>query len=141
MILISALKTRDFWVEYISLFVSITIVTLIVQMGILHMEIGIIVFSLIKSLLLTVPNIICIMYGRRITIVTNHWFLETIIYVIFSVPYMEISLIYLYKKDILLSIDMIKWYAIIYFAMGLFIKWYVNLSKRLINKIFDGDFF
>lgn len=139
--LVKTLKTREFWVEYISLYLSITIATLIVQMAVLKIEMGIIVFCLIKSLLVTFPNIIAIMYGRRITIVTKHWFMEVLIYTICSIPYMEISLIYLYKKDILLSMDMIKWYAAIYFIMGLFIKWYLSLSKRMINKIFDGELF
>lgn len=138
---VKTIKTRDFWVEYISLYISIIIATLIVQMALLKMELGIIIFCLIKSLLLTVPNIIAIMYGRRITIVINHWFMEVMVYVVCSIPYMEISLIYLYKKDLLLSMDMLKYYAIIYFMMGFFIKWYVDLSKRMIHKIFDGELF
>ncbi|MEI7557742.1 MAG: hypothetical protein WCJ45_02670 [bacterium] len=138
---VKAIKTRDFWVEYISLYVSIIIATLIVQMALLKMEISIIIFCLIKSLLVTVPNIIAIMYGRRITIVINHWFMEVIVYVLCSIPYMEITLIYLYKQDIKLTWNMITDYATVYFVMGFFIKWYLGLSKRLINKIFDGELF
>ena len=138
---IRTIKTRDFWVEYISLYISITIATLIVQMAILRMEMSIIIFCLIKSLLITFPNIIAIMYGRRITIVTNNYLIEVILYVICSLPYWEITLIYLYKKDFLLSLDMIKYYTMVYFLMGLFINYYLSLSRKLINKIFDGGLF
>jgi len=138
---INAIKTRDFWVEYISLYVSITIATLIVQMAILKMEMSIIIFCLVKSLLITFPNIIAIMYGRRINIFVKNYLMEVVLYVVCSLPYWEITLIYLYKKDFLLSVDMMKYYVIVYFIMGLFIKWYLGFSRRLINKIFDGEFF
>ena len=138
---IKILKTRDFWVEYISLYVSIVIVTLIVQMAIIKQDLLIILFCLIKSLIMTVPNIIGIILGRHIRIVTNHWFLETIIYTVLSMPYFEIFLIHSVKQDMHLLRDMIEYYAIAYFIMGLFIKRYVDFSKRLINRIFDGELF
>jgi len=138
---VKALVTREFWVEYISLYVSIIITTLIVQMAILKMEMSIIIFCLIKSFLVTFPNIIAIMYGRRITIVVKNWFMEVLLYVVCSLPYFEITLIAMYKQDFSLSMDMLKYYVIVYFVMGLFIKPYLSFSKKLINKIFDGEFF
>lgn len=139
--IVKVFVTRDFWVEYISLYVSIIISTLIVQMAILKMEMSIIIFCLVKSFVVTFPNIIAIMYGRRITIVVKNWFMEVILYVICSLPYVEITLIAMYKQDFDLSIDMLKYYALVYFVMGLFIKSYLNFSKKLINRIFDGEFF
>lgn len=139
--IVKVFVTRDFWVEYISLYVSIIISTLIVQMAILKMEMSIIIFCLVKSFVVTFPNIIAIMYGRRITIVVKNWFMEVILYVICSLPYVEITLIAMYKQDFDLSIDMLKYYALVYFVMGLFIKSYLDFSKKLINRIFDGEFF
>lgn len=138
---VKALVTREFWVEYISLYVSIIISTLIVQMAILKMDMSIIIFCLIKSFLVTFPNIIAIMYGRRINIVVKNWFMEVLLYVVCSLPYFEITLIAMYKQDFILSIDMLKYYALVYFVMGLFIKPYLSFSKKLINRIFDGEFF
>lgn len=138
---VKAIVTREFWVEYISLYVSIIISTLIVQMAILKMEMSIIIFCLVKSFLVTFPNIIAIMYGRRINIVVKNWFMEVLLYVICSLPYFEITLIAMYEQDFILGMDMLKYYILVYFVMGLFIKPYLSFSKKLINRIFDGEFF
>jgi len=138
---VKALRTRDFWVEYFSLYISIAIATLIVQMAILKMEINIIIFCLVKSFVMTFPNIILIMYGIRTKVVVNNWILSVVLYTFCSLPYWEISLIYLYKKDFLLSVDMFKYYFLVYFVLGLFIKPYLKISKGFINRVFDGDFF
>lgn len=130
---IQAIKTKDFWREYISIYSSIVIVTLIVQLAILHIRIEILTLCLIKSMITTIPNVLTILYGRNTKIIKKHWFRETILYTLVSMPYVEISLIYLYSQDTQLMINMIQWYLMAYFTMGLIIKDYIQTTKRLLT--------
>ena len=130
---IQAIKTKDFWREYISIYSSIVIVTLIVQLAILHIRIEILTLCLIKSMITTIPNVLTILYGRNIKIIKKHWFRETILYTLASMPYVEISLIYLYSQDTQLMMNMIQWYLMAYFTMGLIIKDYIQTTKRLLT--------
>ena len=130
---IQAIKTKDFWREYISIYSSIVIVTLIVQLAILHIRIEILTLCLIKSMITTIPNVLTILYGRNIKIIKKHWFRKTILYTLASMPYVEISLIYLYSQDTQLMINMIQWYLMAYFTMGLIIKDYIQTTKRLLT--------
>ena len=130
---IQMMRTKDFWREYISIYSSIAIVTVIVQLAILHIRAEILILCLIKSMATTIPNILTILYGRRTKTVQKHWFRETILYTVASIPYIEITLIYLYSKDIQLMMNMIQWYLIAYFTMGLIIKDYLQTTKRLLT--------
>ena len=127
-------KKKEFWIECITLYTSILIVTLFVQAIILKVEPGILIFCLIKSLVTTFGNVIIIMLGRRIAFVQKHWFIETVLYTIASIPYIEISTIYVYTHNFPLSVEMTKWYAIAYFIMGLGIKKYLRLAKKIVTR-------
>lgn len=135
---IREMKTKNFWIEWLSLYTSILIVTIIVQAIVLRMDMEVVLFCLTKSLVTTIINVMAIMLGRRISFIKRHWFLETILYTLASMPYVEIFLIYTYKLDFFLLIDMIKCYSIAYFIMGLFIKKYLILTKKIVSKIFNG---
>jgi|GEM_PF-2567782 len=132
-LVIRELKTRDFWVEWFALYTSILIVTIVVQYIIIQVDIEILVFCLSKSLATTIINVIVIMLGRRTEFVQRHWFIETLLYTIASMPYAEITMIYVYTSDLSLFIEMVKWYATAYFVMGLGIKKYLRLTKRFVR--------
>ncbi len=137
-----ALKTQKFWTEYISIYTSIFIVTFFVHIGILHSEKTLLLLCLTKSLITTIPNVIAVMYGRTIEIVQRHWFIETLLYTISSIPILELIIFYKYTNhNIWLSIDMLKWYIIAYFVMGLVIKSYLRFANKIITKIFEGEWF
>jgi hypothetical protein len=125
------MRKREFWIECITLYLSILIATMFVQAAILQVDTEILVFCLIKSLITTIANVLIIMLGRQVRFVQQHWFVETILYTIASIPYIEISTIYVYTNDIALLMGMIQWYAIAYFVMGLGIKKYLRWSKAL----------
>lgn len=130
---IQAIRTKSFWREYISIYSSIVIVTLVVQSSILHVPVGILIFCLLKSMITTIPNVLTIIYGRNTKTIKKHWFRETILYTIASIPYIEITLIYQHTKDLQLMIHMIQWYLMAYFTMGLIIKDYLQTTKRLLT--------
>lgn len=132
---IKEIKTKNFWIECIALYTSIMIVTIIVQAIILRIDIEIVLFCLTKSLITTVVNVMAIMIGRINSFVKSHWFLEAMVYTFASIPYVEISLIYSYKLDFPLFMDMAKWYFIAYFIMGLFIKKYLRFTKHIVSKL------
>lgn len=125
------MRKREFWIECITLYLSILIATMFVQAAILQVDVEILAFCLIKSLITTIANVLIIMLGRQVRFVQQHWFVETILYTIASIPYIEISTIYVYTNDIALLVGMIQWYAIAYFVMGLGIKKYLRWSKAL----------
>ncbi len=125
------MRKREFWIECITLYLSILIATMFVQAAILQVDTEILVFCLIKSLITTIANVLIIMLGRQVRFAQQHWFVETILYTIASIPYIEISTIYVYTNDIALLMGMIQWYAIAYFVMGLGIKKYLRWSKAL----------
>jgi len=140
--LTNALKTRNFWIEYISIFTSIFMVTIVIHVGILHSDTLLLLICLTKSLITTIPNVIAIMYGRTTKIVQRHWFVETLLYTIVSIPILEIIIFYQYNNyNLWLTIDMIKWYIIAYFMMGLIIKSYLRFANKVITKIFEGELF
>jgi hypothetical protein len=130
---IQGMRTKEFWREYISIYSSIMIVTLLVQSVILHIRAEILILCLIKSLITTIPNVLTILYGRNTKIIKKHWFRETILYTLASMPYVEISLIYLYSQDTQLMMNMIQWYLMAYFTMGLIIKDYLQTTKKLLT--------
>lgn len=127
------LKTRAFWIEYFGLYLSIVIVTVAVQAIILHTGKEILIFCLLKSLLSSIISVAIIMLGRRTQIIKKHFILEAILYMIASIPYMELTIIYIYKDDITLVLSMLQWYAIVYFIMGLGIT---ELLRMFTKKIF-----
>lgn len=129
------MKKKEFWIECITLYISILVATVFVQAVILKMEIGILAFCLTKSLFTTIINVLIIMLGRRVVFVQRNWFIETILYTIASIPYIEISTIYVYTGNFPLLIEMVKWYAIAYFIMGFGIKKYLRLSKEFFMNI------
>ncbi len=131
------MKKKEFWIECITLYISILIATLFVQAFILKVETEILIFCLTKSLFTTIINVLIIMLGRRIKFVQKHWFIETIMYTIASMPYIEISTIYVYTGNFPLLMAMAKWYAIAYFVMGLGIKRYVRWTKEFFTKIMN----
>lgn len=139
--LTNALKTRNFWIEYISIYTSIFIVTVFVQVAMLKSDVSILLFCLVKSLITTIPNVIIIMYGRRMKVVQRNWFIETLIYTISSIPLLEIIIIYEYTQNLWLTIHMVEWYIIAYFVMGLVIKSYLRFANKVITKIFEGELF
>lgn len=129
------MRKKEFWIECITLYISILIATLFVQAFILKVETEILIFCLTKSLFTTIVNVLIIMLGRRVAFVQQHWFIETILYTIASIPYIEISTIYVYTGNFPLLIAMVKWYAIAYFVMGLGIKKYLRWSKEFFMSI------
>lgn len=120
------IKKKSFWIEGLTLYISIFITTLFVQMIILQIDQIILFICLLKSLLgaFVGTSIFMIIRQYAFTFIKKYR-LEIIIYTICSMPYSEIIGIYLYKRDVQLMISMIKWYAIAYFVMGIVIK-YIN---------------
>lgn len=129
------MKKKEFWIECITLYISILIAVLFVQVIILKVETEILIFCLTKSLFTTIVNVLLIMLGRQIRFVQKYWFIETIVYTILSIPYVEISTIYAYKRDFPLLLKMLEWYAITYFVMGLGIKKYMRWTKEFFTKV------
>lgn len=131
------MNTRDFFIESIAIYSSIFLVTVIVQGFIIQLELYLLGICLLKSLITTIVNTLAVMYGRQITIVKKHWFIGTLVYTICSLPYVELTMLYLYQEDISLSLKMFISYVVIYFIFGLFIKRYLKFTKNVINKIFE----
>lgn len=129
------MKKKEFWIECITLYISILIAVLFVQAIILKVEIGILIFCLTKSFFTSIINVLLIMLGRQIRFVQKRWFVETIVYTILSIPYVEISIIYAYTGNFPLFLKMMQWYAITYFAIGLGIKKYLKWTKQFFTKI------
>lgn len=138
---ILSFRKREVQVEYISLAASMGMATLIVQMAILKLDLSIVAICFVKNLFATFFNIVLIMYSNRIRIVVRSYFLGVLVYVIGSIPYVEISIISFYQGNLTLGLHLLQYYAVVYLCMGLFIKQYLNLSKKLINRILDGDLF
>lgn len=90
-------------------------------------------FCLLKSMFTSIISVTIIMLGRRTNIVKRHFLLEAGLYMIASIPYMELIIIYLYKNDGMLVLDMLKWYAIVYYVMGLGIT---KLLRKFTKKMF-----
>lgn len=132
-IIIRELQERDFWVEWFALYTSILIVTIVVQAIIIKVDREVLAFCLSKSLVTTIVNVMVIVIGRRTEFVKRHWFIETLLYTLASMPYAEITMIYVYTLNFPLFIEMVKWYAIAYFIMGLGIKKYLRLTKKIVR--------
>ena len=140
--LTTALKTQKFWTEYISIYTSIFMVTIFIHVGILHSDTLLLLICLIESIVTTIPNVIVVMYGRTTQIVKRHWFVETLLYTISSIPIIQIIIFYQYTDyNLWLTIDMLKWCIIAYFVMGLFIKSYLRFANMVITKIFERELF
>lgn len=133
------MNTRNFFIESIAIYSSIFLVTVIVQGLIIQLELYLLGICLLKSLITTIINTLAVMYGRQRAIVKKHWFLETLVYTVCSLPYVELTMLYLYQENIALSIKMFVAYVVIYFIFGLFIKKYLNFTKNVINKIFERE--
>lgn len=133
------LSTSDFWIEYITLYFSIFVVTIGVQMLFFKIELPVVSLFLLKSLITTIPNIIVIMYGRRVELVKKTRILKALVYAFSSLPYLELLILFIYKKDIYFSFEILLTYIFVYFCVGFFVDNYILFSKKILHKIFYGD--
>ena len=138
-IVLKSLSTSSFWIEYITLYFSILIVTLSVQVIIFRIDLIVVFLCLSKSLFTTIPNILIIMYGRRINMVRKNKILQSLIYAFSSLPYLDITILLLYKKEFYFFFEILFSYILVYFFVGFFVDKYILFSKKILYKIFYGD--
>jgi hypothetical protein len=131
------LSNRDFWIEYITLYFTILIITLLVQLLIFRIELIVILICLSKSLFTTIPNIIVIMYGRRVTVVKKNKILEALVYAFSSLPYLDMLILLIYKENFNFSFKILVSYISIYFIVGFFIDRYIKFATKVLQKIFN----
>lgn len=123
---------KEFWIEYITIYISIIIVTIIVQKIILGLSNEILIICLIKSLISTIPTIIVIILGKKLTIINKSRFREALLYSISSFPYAEIGVIIGYENWITIG-KAIGLYMITYFIIGLYNRHYMRLIKKMVT--------
>lgn len=127
------ISKKDFWIEYITIYISIIIVTIVIQIVILQLDILLLVYCLGKSIFTTIPNVAAIMYGRKNAIISRSRLGEALLFVISSLPYLEIFLISGYERNWETIGKVVVLYIIAYFFMGLFNKPYLAAIKKVVN--------
>lgn len=125
--------TKDFWIEYITIYISIITVTIIIQIAILQLDLLLLAYCLGKSIFTTIPNVAAIMYGRSKEIINKNRFREALLFSVSSLPYLEIFLISEYEKNLKIIIKVIILYVTAYFIMGLFNKFYLGFIKKIVT--------
>lgn len=123
--------TKDFWIEYITIYISIIIVTITIQIVILQLDVLLLAYCLAKSIFTTIPNVAAIMYGRNKEIISKNR-LEALLFVFSSLPYLEIFLISGYERNWETIGKVIILYIIAYFIMGLFNRPYLETIKKIV---------
>jgi hypothetical protein len=124
--------TKEFWVEYITIYISIIIVTITIQIVILRLDVLLLAYCLAKSIFTTIPNVAAIMYGRNKEIISKNRFREALLFVFSSLPYLEIFLISGYERNWETIGKVIVLYFIAYFIMGLFNRPYLETIKKIV---------
>jgi len=124
--------TKDFWIEYITIYISIIIVTITIQIVILQLDVLLLAYCLAKSIFTTIPNVAAIMYGRRKEIISKNRFREALLFVVSSLPYLEIFVISGYERNWETIGKVIILYFIAYFIMGLFNRPYLETIKKIV---------
>jgi hypothetical protein len=130
----TTVRKKSFWIECITLYSSILIATILVQAIIMRLETYLLIICLTKSVFTTIINVLVIIILRRKKFVRKRRILEILAYTISSMPYIEILIITLIKKEYILSMHMIQWYAITYFIMGIFIEEYLRVTRKMLTK-------
>lgn len=138
-VVLKLLSTSNFWIEYITLYFSILIVTLSIQLIAFRIDLIVVFLCLSKSLFTTIPNILIIMYGRRVNVVKQNKSLQALVYAFSSLPYLDISILFLYKKEFYFLFEILFSYILVYFFVGFFIDKYILFAKKILHKIFYGD--
>lgn len=126
------LLTKDFWIEYITIYVSIIIVTITIQIVILRLDLLLLAYCLGKSIFTTIPNVAAIMYGRKSSIINKSRFREALLFALSSLPYLEIFLISGYERNWETIGKVVGLYIIAYFLMGLFNRPYLTTIKKVV---------
>lgn len=124
--------TKEFWVEYITIYISIIIVTITIQIVILRLDVLLLAYCLAKSVFTTIPNVAAIMYGRSKEIISKNRFREALLFVVSSLPYLEIFVISGYERNWETIGKVIVLYFIAYFIMGLFNRPYLETIKKIV---------
>ena len=124
--------TKEFWVEYITIYISIIIVTITIQIVILRLDVLLLAYCLAKSIFTTIPNVAAIMYGRNKEIISKNRFREALLFVVSSLPYLEIFVISGYERNWETIGKVIVLYFIAYFIMGLFNRPYLETIKKIV---------
>lgn len=124
-------KKKEFWIEYITIYISIIIVTIVVQKIFLGLSNQILTICLLKSLASTFPTIMLIIFGKKLTIINKSRFREAMLYSFSSLPYAEIGVIIGYENWITIG-KAIGLYIITYFIIGLYNRHYMQLIKKMV---------
>lgn len=125
-------KKKEFWIEYITIYISIIIVTIVVQKVILGLSNEILIICLLKSLASTFPTIMLIIFGKKLSIINKSRFREAMLYSFSSLPYAEIGVIIGYE-DLRTIGKAIGLYIITYFFIGLYNRYYMRLIKKMVT--------
>ncbi len=131
------LLTKDFWIEYLTIYISIITVTITIQIVILQLDILLLVYCLAKSIFTTIPNVVAIMYGRSKKVINKNKFREALLFVTTSFPYLEVFLIFGYESNKTIidwekMSSMICLYIVAYFLMGLYNRQYLQAIKKIV---------
>jgi len=124
--------TKDFWIEYVTIYISIITATITIQIAILQLDILLLVYCLGKSIFTTIPNVAAIMYGRSKEVINKNRFREALLFVISSLPYLEIFLISGYERNWEIIGKVVILYVIAYFLMGLYNRQYLKAIKKIV---------
>lgn len=124
---------KNFLIEYFTIYISIITLTIIVQTVLLKLDIELVLLCITKSIFTTVPNVLAIMYGKKVNIIKKNRFKEALLFTFTSLPYLELSIVYAYERNINLSLTMIAYYSLAYFLMGLFNRPYLKMIKKAVT--------
>lgn len=130
---LKGLFKKNFWIEYVTIYISIITITIIVQTILLRLDIELVLLCITKSIFTTVPNVLAIMYGKKINIIKKSKLREAFLFTFTSLPYLEITLVYIYEMNPKLSLIMIGYYITAYFLMGIFNRPYLRMIKKAVT--------
>jgi hypothetical protein len=131
------INSRNFWIEYITLYFTILVVTVFVQSIIFSIELNIILVCLSKSLFTTILGILLVICTRRSDKVKKNKILGLFFYVFFSLPYLDLVIISFQDKLFCFPWNVLIIYILTYFFVGLFVDRYILFAKKTLNKLFD----
>ena len=124
---------KNFLIEYFTIYISIITVTIIVQTVLLKLDIILVLLCITKSIITTVPNVLAIMYGKKVNSIKKSRFKEALFFTLTSLPYLELSIVYVYEQNVNLSLTMIIYYLLSYFFIGLFNRPYLKIIKKAVT--------
>ena len=99
---------KNFLIEYFTIYISIITVTIIVQTVLLKLDIILVLLCITKSIITTVPNVLAIMYGKKVNSIKKSRFKEALFFTLTSLPYLELSIVYVYEQNVNLSLKKIS---------------------------------